>query len=73
MHRFIGNHLLFCKGYVMQIQQVLIPDDDNESSSFELENNEEVQERLIWQHLARKKMLGQNQMTHESKSEWEDN
>ncbi len=57
----------------MQIQQVLIPDDDNESSSFELENNEEVQERLIWQHLARKKMLGQNQMTHESKSEWEDN
>jgi hypothetical protein len=55
----------------MQIQQVLIPDDENESS-FELENNEEVQERLIWQHLARKKMLAQNHMTHESKSEWQD-
>jgi len=57
----------------MQIQQVLIPDDENDSSSFELENNEEVQERLIWQHLARKKMLAQNHMTHESKSEWQDN
>lgn len=42
----------------MQIQQVLIPDDENDSTSFELENNEEVQERLIWQHLARKKNTG---------------
>ena len=57
----------------MQIQQVLIPDDENDSTSFELENNEQVQERLIWQHLARKKMLVQNHMTHESKSEWQDN
>jgi|APGre2960657505_1045072.scaffolds.fasta_scaffold507715_1 hypothetical protein len=57
----------------MQIQQVLIPDDENDPSSFELENNEQVQERLIWQHLARKKMLAQNHMTHESKSEWQDN
>lgn len=57
----------------MQIQQVLIPDDENDSTSFELENNEEVQERLIWQHLARKKILAQNHMTHESESEWQDN
>ena len=53
----------------MRIQPVLIETEDTDPASFELQSNEQVQERLIWQHLQRKKMLAQSHMQHESKSE----
>ncbi|MBT8574191.1 hypothetical protein G6701_01605 [Polynucleobacter paneuropaeus] len=56
----------------MNHQQLEIEEDSLPDKFFELQSNELVQERLIWQHLARRKI---NEMTHipdENYADWGD-
>ena len=56
----------------MNHQQLEIEEDSLPDKFFELQSNELVQERLIWQHLARRKINEMNHIPDENYAEWGD-
>ena len=56
----------------MNHQQLEIGEDSLPDKFFELQSNELVQERLIWQHLARRKINEMNHIPDENYADWGD-
>ena len=56
----------------MNLQQLEIEEDSLPDKFFELQRNELVQERLIWQHLARRKINEMNHIPDENYADWGD-
>jgi hypothetical protein len=56
----------------MNHQQLEIEEDSLPDKFFELQNNELVQERLIWQHLTRRKINEMNHIPDEDCADWGD-
>ena len=54
----------------MNHQQLEIEEDSLPDKFFELQSNELVQERLIWQHLARRKINEMNHIPDENYADW---
>lgn len=58
--------------YIMNIRQLEIEEDSLSEKFFELQSNELVQERLIWQHLTRRKINEMNHIPDQDFSDWGD-
>jgi hypothetical protein len=56
----------------MNHQQLEIEEDSLPEKFFELQSNELVQERLIWQHLTRRKINKMQHIPNENQSDWGD-
>ena len=56
----------------MNHQQLEIEEDSLPEKFFELQNNELVQERLIWQHLTKRKINEMNHIPDEDYADWGD-
>ena len=56
----------------MHIRQPEIEEDSLPEKFFELQSNELVQERLIWQHLTRRKIMEMQHIPDENQSDWGD-
>lgn len=56
----------------MNLQQLEIEEDSLPDKFFELQSNELVQERLIWQRLARRKINEMNHIPDENYADWGD-
>lgn len=56
----------------MNHQQLEIEEDSLPEKFFELQSNELVQERLIWQHLTRRKINEMNHIPGEDYADWGD-
>jgi len=56
----------------MNRQQLEIEEDILPEKFFELQSNELVQERLIWQHLARRKINEMNHIPNQDNADWGD-
>ena len=56
----------------MNRQQLEIEEDSLPEKFFELQSNELVQERLIWQHLARRKINEMNHIPDQDNADWGD-
>lgn len=56
----------------MNHQQLEIEEDSLPEKFFELQSNELVQERLIWQHLTRRKINEMNHIPDQGNADWGD-
>ena len=56
----------------MNTQPLEIEEDTLSEKFFELQNNELVQERLIWQHLTRRKINEMSHIPNQEKADWGD-
>ena len=56
----------------MHPRQLEIEEDSLPEKFFELQSNELVQERLIWQHLTQRKINEKSHSPHESYADWGD-
>ncbi|CAM3672684.1 hypothetical protein POPA111323_02570 [Polynucleobacter paneuropaeus] len=56
----------------MGTQNLQIEEDSLTEKFFELQSNELVQERLIWQHLTKRKINEMNHIPDESYADWGD-
>ena len=56
----------------MNTRQLEIEEDSLPEKFFELQSNELVQERLIWQHLTRRKINGMNHIPDQDNADWGD-
>ena len=56
----------------MHPRQLEIEEDSLPEKFFELQSNELVQERLIWQHLTKRKINKMSHIPHESYADWGD-
>jgi hypothetical protein len=56
----------------MGTQNLQIEEDSLTEKFFELQSNELVHERLIWQHLARRKINEMNHIPDENYADWGD-
>ena len=56
----------------MNTQPLEIEEDTLPEKFFELQNNELVQERLIWQHLTRRKINEMSHIPNQEKADWGD-
>ena len=56
----------------MNHQHLEIEEDSLPDKFFELQSNELVHERLIWQHLARRKINEMNHIPDENYADWGD-
>ena len=56
----------------MNRQQLEIEEDSLPEKFFELQSNELVQERLIWQHLVRRKINEMNHIPNQENADWGD-
>jgi len=56
----------------MNTRQLEIEDDSLPEKFFELQSNELVQERLIWQHLTKRKINEMNHIPDEDYADWGD-
>ena len=56
----------------MNTQPLEIEEDTLSEKFFELQSNELVQERLIWQHLTRRKIMEMQHIPDENQSDWGD-
>ena len=56
----------------MNHQQLEIEEDSLPEKFFELQSNELVQERLIWQHLTRRKINEMQHITNQDNADWGD-
>jgi hypothetical protein len=56
----------------MNHQQLEIEEDSLPDKFFELQSNELVQERLIWQHLTRRKINEMQHIPNVDQSDWGD-
>ena len=56
----------------MNRQQLEIEEDSLPEKFFELQSNELVQERLNWQHLARRKINEMNHIPNQDNADWGD-
>ena len=56
----------------MGTQNLPIEEDSLTKKFFELQSNELVQERLIWQHLTKRKINEMNHIPDESYADWGD-
>ena len=56
----------------MHPRQLEIEEDSLPEKFFELQSNELVQERLIWQHLTKRKINEMSHISHESYADWGD-
>ena len=56
----------------MNTRQLEIEEDSLPEKFFELQINELVQERLIWQHLARRKINEMNHIPDQDNADWGD-
>ena len=56
----------------MNPQQLVIEEDSLSEKYLELQSNELVQERLIWQHLTRRKISEMNHIPVQDNADWGD-
>jgi hypothetical protein len=56
----------------MHIHHLVIEEDSLSEKFLELQDNELVQERLIWQHLTKRKINEMNHIPDEDCSDWGD-
>ena len=56
----------------MNTQPLEIEEDTLSEKFFELQSNELVQERLIWQHLTRRKINEMSHIPNQEQADWED-
>ncbi len=56
----------------MNTQPLEIEEDTLSEKFFELQSNELVQERLIWQHLTRRKIIEMDHIPDEDQIDWGD-
>ncbi len=56
----------------MNTQPLEIEEDSLPEKFFELQSNELVQERLIWQHLTRRKINEMNHIPDQDNADWGD-
>ena len=56
----------------MNTQPLEIEEDSLPEKFLELQSNELVQERLIWQHLTRRKIMEMQHIPDENQSDWGD-
>jgi hypothetical protein len=56
----------------MNPQQLVIEEDSLSEKFLELQSNELVQERLIWQHLTRRKINEMNHIPDQDNADWGD-
>ena len=56
----------------MHIRQLEIEEDSLPEKFSELQSNELVQERLIWQHLTRRKIIEMDHIPDEDQIDWGD-
>ena len=56
----------------MNTQPLEIEEDTLPEKFFELQNNELVQERLIWQHLTRRKINEMSHIPNQEQTDWGD-
>jgi len=56
----------------MNTRQLEIEEDSLPEKFFELQSNELVQERLIWQHLTRRKINEMNHIPDQDNADWGD-
>ena len=56
----------------MNTRQLEIEEDSLPEKFFELQSNKLVQERLIWQHLARRKINEMNHIPNQDNADWGD-
>jgi hypothetical protein len=56
----------------MNPQQLVIEEDSLPEKFLELQSNELVQERLIWQHLTRRKINEMNHIPVQDNADWGD-
>ena len=56
----------------MSIQNLQIEEDSLTEKFFELQSNELVHERLIWQHLTKRKINEMNHIPDEDYADWGD-
>ena len=56
----------------MNTQPLEIEEDTLSEKFFELQNNELVQERLIWQHLTRRKINEMSHIPNQEQADWGD-
>ncbi|MBU3596980.1 hypothetical protein [Polynucleobacter bastaniensis] len=56
----------------MNTRQLEIEEDSLPEKFFELQSNELVQERLIWQHLTKRKINEMNHIPDEDYADWGD-
>jgi hypothetical protein len=54
----------------MNTRQLEIEEDSLPEKFFELQSNELVQERLIWQHLTRRKINEMNHIPDQDNADW---
>ena len=56
----------------MHIHHLVIEEDSLSEEFLELQSNELVQERLIWQHLTRRKIIEMDHIPDEDQIDWGD-
>jgi hypothetical protein len=59
-------------GCAMHIHYLIIEEDSLLEKYCELQSNELVQERLIWQHLTRRKIIEMDHIPDEDQIDWGD-
>jgi len=65
--------LIVCIGaHIMNTRQLEIEEDSLPEKFSELQSNQLVQERLIWQHLTRRKINEMSHIPNQAQADWGD-